>query len=665
MEIRKRKVLRVVAMYSVAAWLVLQFAEVTFEPFGVPAWGMRALVMTAIAGVPIAFLVAWVVDLRPEGLIFDLPLWTAGGTRSRPPRKSDLVYLALLVASLVGGAYLAVDLLRESVSEPESLPQPEQALTVAAANTIAVLAFDNFDGDEQSDYFAAGLAEEILNLLAGLPRLRVAARTSSFRFRGQSLDIREVAKRLAVRYVLEGSVRRAGETMRVSAQLVDGAVGFNDWSEVYDRKLEDVFQVQEEIAAAVVNELSIALSIDAGEIKADRPTDDVSAYVFYLEGRGRLRASIDADVTRTAASLFQTALEMDPGFARAYSGLCEAHLRLYGIASAVEDFEVAKSACETASELDPGVNSEVALALGKLFRYRGMLEAAERKLTESLALDPKDVDAYIELGEVRAQQKRPEEAEALFTRALEVKRNYWHAHAALGTFYYRSGRYPEAAKEFQIAVRLAPDVAAAFAGLGAAYSMLGDKRKSREAYDQSLELKPSRQAFTNMGLRYYYDGQFQDAVDMQQRALEYASDDHRVWGRLAESYRFIPGAEADAERSYEAALQFAEAVLEVNAEDWETLGLLGLYSAHLGRFAEARQHVDRAVALSDRAPTTLYFMALIRYETEDNAGALAVLEELLEMDPGYIPIVRGDPDLAGLLRSSGAQALRARLLEPQ
>ncbi|MEM1232399.1 MAG: tetratricopeptide repeat protein, partial [Pseudomonadota bacterium] len=643
-----------------AAWLILQFAEVTFEPFGIPDWSMRALVIAAIAGVPVTFALAWVIDVRPEGLIFDLPLWTAGGARARPPKRSDWVYAALLAGSLTWGAFLAADLLLDDLVQVDSTPLSETGVdrsrAQAPANSIAVLAFENFDGRSESDYFAAGLAEEILNLLAARPELRVAARTSSFRFQGERLDIREVAALLGVRHVLEGSVRRSGDRIRVTAQLIDGNRGYHDWSKTYDRELADIFALQDELAAAVVNELSLALAIEPGE-PAQRPTGNVEAYVFYLEGRGRLRASLDADVNRAAATLFRNALAIDPGFARAWSGLCQAQLQLYSIGRNGDDFTAAKDACERAAELDGAQAAEVALALGKLYRYRGQLDTAEQYLERAMAAEPSEPDAYIEMGEIRDRQQQQEDAERFFRRAVDLKRNYWAAHSALGMFYFRGGRYQDSADAFEVATRLAPDVASAFAGKGAAYALLGERSLSRAAYDASLALKPSRQAYTNMGLRYYYDGLFVDAADMQRRALEYAPEDHRVWGRLAESLRFVDGADQEADDAYATAARHAQAMLKVNDQDWETTGLLGIYLVHLGRLAEAQTLVERAVALSDRAPAALYFQALVLQQSEDSDGTLRALEAAIAADPGYRDIVAEDPDLAELATTARFRAL--------
>lgn len=639
--------LRAVTIYAVTAWVVLQVVEVIHEPLNMPAWSMRALVVAAIAGFPISFFLAWIIDFRSNGLIFDFPLWVGEEHDPRPEKKSDVVYVALLALLLAGGVTGVVVLFLESVDET-----PPEIVTSGAAprGSIAVLAFESFDGLEDSDYFGAGLAEEILNLLAGIPEMSVAARTSSFRFRGASIDIREVASLLAVRNVLEGSVRRDGNRVRVTAQLINGEAGYHVWSETYDRKLDDIFAIQEEIATAVVNELKIALSVDSIQQLGAQPTEDVDAYIYYLQGRARLQSSIDADVTETAVQLFQDAIELDPGFARAYAGICEARLRLYEITRSTDVFEMAKNDCESANELDPGLAAEIRLALGKLYLHRGSdwYAQAEEQLNDAVAIAPDSSDAYIELGELRVAQNRNDDAEAYFQRAVDVKRSYWRAHEALASFLYRSERYAESAAVYEVVTKLAPDVTSVFGGKGAAYWMLGDMEQARIAYDRSLELKPSRQGYTNMGLRYYYDGQYASAVEMQLQALEFAPDDHRVWGRLAESYRFTDGGDAGARAAYEKAAEFAEANLRVNDSEWVTMGLLGLYYAHLDRRDESTLLVDRAVDMSRRDPEALYYQALARHRLGDIDGALDALESAVAADERYRQFIATDPDLKSL-----------------
>ena len=653
---------RVVAVYTISAWVVLQVAEVTFEPLGLPMWMMRSLILVAIIGLPVSALLAWIFDFGSKGVALDLPLWAGDAETPGPRKKTDLLYTGLLVLLIVAVTYSAIVLLPEppetTSARNSDVPAGDTAVQdlaqsqppVAPPNSIAVLAFKNFDGQQDSDYFASGLGEEILNLLAGMKELSVAARTSSFRFRDDDRDIRELAELLTVRYVLEGSVRQNLDRIRVTAQLIDGSNGYHMWSEVYDRPLTDIFAVQQEIAAVVVNELQIALSVDSEEKLQQKPTENIDAYIYYLQGQDRLNSSYDADVMITAIGLFEQAIDIDPTFSRAHSGICKAYLRLYEIRNDISSFEEAQAACEEASRLDGGLNSETFVALGKLYRYRGedWYGQADDMLARAIAIAPGNVDAYIELGELRVAQKRADEAEALFHRGVDLKRNYWKAHEALASFYYGNEQYQKAVESYEVVTSLAPDVASGFAGKGAAYAMLGRMDKASLAYERSLDLKPSRQAFTNIGLSYYYAGSFEDAARMQQQALEYAPDDHRVWGRLAESYRFVPGREAESRSAYERAAELAGDNLQINDSDWRTRGLFATYLSQVDRVAEALQQAQRATLESQQSPEALYYLALVMLKAGDENGALDALELAVASNPQYRQFIASDPDLSVL-----------------
>jgi TolB-like protein/tetratricopeptide (TPR) repeat protein len=611
------------------------------------------LVIAAIIGFPVSFLLAWVIGSGEKGLALDLPLWGSAEEQPAARNPADLWYTGLMILLVIGVSYSAVVLLSaedvdSSTISSEATPAPGRL--VASRNSIAVLPFRNFDGGEETDFFALGLGEEILNLLASMRELDVAARTSSFQFRNESIDVRDIAQRLAVSYLLEGSARRSEERIRVHVQLIDGSNGFQVFGRAYDRPLTDIFSIQQEIAAAVANELQIALSVDSERELQRTPTEDLDAYIFYLHGRERLGSSTDSDVMMTAIQLFRQAIELDPEFSRAWSGMCEAYLRLYEVGNDTEDFEQAREACERAIELDEGRNSEPFLAMGTLYRFRGegWSESAEQMLQQAVAIAPNSPDAYIELGELRQVEKRHDEAEAYFLRAVDLKRNYWKAHAGLAGFYYSTERYQQAVDAYQTAMRLAPDVASTHAGLGAAYTMLGDSERARAAYDRSLELKPSRLAYTNIGLSYYYVGKFEDAARMQRKALDFAPDDHRVWGRLAESLRFIESGEAEALEAYERAAELAEQNLIINDSDWRTRGLLAIYLVHSGRTEQALEQAERALETSRGSPEALYYLALVALEANDIERSLQALENAVAGDPQYRPLIESDPDLAAL-----------------
>ncbi|NND44502.1 MAG: hypothetical protein HKN58_04200, partial [Xanthomonadales bacterium] len=351
-EVRQREVLRVVAVYAVVAWVILQVAGVVIAPLGIPEWVMRALIIAAIVGFPIVFFLAWVIRIEAEGLFFDLPLWR-GISGERVVHKNDSVVVGALAALLVIAAYSIGVRVFDNIPDQDSPPGATQEF-LGAPNSIAVLSFEPFSDSGADRYFSAGLAEEILNRLASLKELDVAARSSSFQFRGQQYDARDVARKLVVRNLLDGSVRRHGDRIRVSVQLVDGANGFNLWNETFDRDLQDIFAVQEDIATGVVAELKIALSLDSERELHRKPTDSLAAYDAYLRAIEQLRSPADQEVMRAAVAYFAEALQFDPAFARAHAGLCEAHLSLYEMNRDSDDFDAANAACDMAAELDPG-----------------------------------------------------------------------------------------------------------------------------------------------------------------------------------------------------------------------------------------------------------------------------------------------------------------------
>lgn len=657
-ELRRREVISVVVTYAVVGWLILQIAELTFEPLGVPDWGIRLLIILTIAGFPAVFFLAWLIDLKTEGIMFDLPLWPTPQQIDQPPTKSaQLVAIVMSMAVLAGTIALTV-YLHQTLPKPESKEEAQAPLLdVPMANSIAVLAFENFDGDTQTDYFAAGLAEEILNFLARARELNVAARTSSFRFKGEQIDIREVAKLLNVKHVLEGSVRREGNRIRVNAKLIDGEQGFQSWSAYYERDLEGIFALQQELAAAVVNELSIVLSVDSVNQLNDTPSENIDAYIYYLEGRERLRSSRDSDVLQTAKQLFSQAINIDPNYARAYAGLCEVNLGLYEDSNSINDFENAELACEKAISLNVNLTSEVKVALGRLYRFRGWYEQSIDQIKQAIDRLPTSPDAFIELGESYLAQGDTQAAKNALLRAVDLKRNYWKAHEALANYYYVTEQYVLSAQTYEVVTKLAPDLAIGFGGKGAAYWMSGDIEQALTSYESSLALKPSRQALTNLGSSYYYAGQFQKAIEMQQRAIDLAPDDHRVWGRLAESYRHAGNNDERALAAYQKATELATANLAINEEDWLTKARLGLYKAFSQQVDDGIDLLEAAIKQSGRNPEVLYYFALVELVDGNSEGAIDLLEETVLSDSSYRQFIALDPDVKALQGNPRFQAL--------
>ncbi|MDH4013296.1 MAG: tetratricopeptide repeat protein [Chromatiales bacterium] len=402
-ELKRRNVFRMAALYLVAGWVLLQVADVLAGVLGLPDWTLRLVAFLLLLGFPLALIFSWVYELTPEGLKRDHEVDRIQSITAQTGRKLNVVIVGLLAAAVT---LLALD---RFVDKPANAPVTQQdaaaipgelAATVAAtdaagiaAKSIAVLPFVNMSADPDNAYFSDGLSEELLNFLAKVDGLKVAARTSSFQFRGGDADIAEIGARLKVATVLEGSVRKAGDDVRITAQLIEVDSGYHLWSETYDRNLDNIFAVQEEIARAIVDALKLPLlGKDAAPLKVTATTN-VEAYDLYLLGRHHAREP-SAESLQTAVDYYERAIAVDPGYALAHSGLADAYMFLsdYGDMPIDEASRLAEEAARRAMELDPGA-AEPYASMGLILDYRQRAEAAMAYYDRALAINPNYVNA--------------------------------------------------------------------------------------------------------------------------------------------------------------------------------------------------------------------------------------------------------------------------------
>lgn len=679
-ELRQRKVFRIAGVYIVSAWLIIQVAEATFEALRIPPWVYTGLILVLISGFPIAVVLAWIYEITPSGIVRD-----GNGGGPRPSRVFDLILISAVVGIFGFGSYQLLQYVRErgaGVDAPGDVAaeaQPE-----APPNSIGVLPFENMSDERSNAYFGDGLAEEVLHLLAKLKELKVASRTSSFYFRDKDLDLPAIARQLGVRYVLEGSVRRQQNRVRVTAQLIDAGSGYHLWSDVYDRELADIFEIQTEISREVVDALEIVLSQESGQYLSRRGSDSVEAIDAYLQARESLRrpptvsastgagdvytrdldlgAGAGEDETRPlreAEAEFLRALEFDADFAEAHAGLCETYLRLYELRRDTRYFDRAEHACRRSLALESSAG-EVRVALGELYRYSGDYPKAETEFRAALERNPENVEAYVGLGAVYRAAGRAAEAERMYWRAIELQPGFWRNHQAMGNFLFESGRVQEAMPFYRRVTELTPDNARAWSNLGVGYIMGGDFTGAAEAWERSLELQPTSVAYSNTGSSYFYLGRFADAAEMYRRAVELTPDDHRLWGNLGDALEQLPDREEDSGSAYRRAIEAAGATLEINPADVDTLVALGRYHAKLGERERAEAYIARAMAEEPSDMYAFYDVAVARASLGDGDAALDAITRAVEL--GYPRVlVKSD---AGLSILSGDERFR-RLVESE
>jgi TolB-like protein len=411
-RLRERGVIRVAASYAVIAWLLLQIADVTFEPLGVPRWVMVSLIVAAVLGFPVAVGLAWFYEAGDEGITRD----TAAEGVSRPVTRGLRRYADILIIGVLLSA-VAVLLVRQSNLGGAGTANP----------AVAVLPFQNLSTAAQGEVLALGIAESVLHQLANLQKLEVISRTSSFAFGNQQQDAREIGKQLGARFLLEGSVQSDGSRMRVTTQLIDTKTGADVWSMRFDRAPGDIFEVQDEIALQVTRALELSLDAKERDRLTGQGTENLDAYLAFLQGRS-LQANDRIVDTRDAIGHFERAIRVDPEFAHAYVNLAAAKLL-------VAEYEVTDDRAE---------------------RFEIALRESRELVERALALDPENGDAYLQRANLTTFDDLSA-AEADFRKGLDLSPNSAEGYAGLATVLYADpARREEALQMLERARRIDP-----------------------------------------------------------------------------------------------------------------------------------------------------------------------------------------------------------------
>lgn len=653
-DLRKRKVLQTVVGYPVLAWLIVQVVDVSWQyllqPLGAPAWLVPSFVVLLALGYPIATFLSWAVDLTPAETHLT-------NSRENTPQFWGLAIvgiatIAITVAALFTyfNAYEAPEPARAAVGEVEvgSAPIPK---------SIAVLRFLNMSGDPDIGYLGDGLTEELIHELTNLNSIKVAARTSIWPLSISELPVTEIANRLSVEKVLEGSIRSDGGQIRVTAQLIDEK-GFHLWSETYDRELADVLGIQKDIATQIVGELSVLLTDTAVARLESRPTDNTSAYDLYLQGRQLLRQPVEPDSLAGAKSLFEDAIELDSRFSLAYAGLCETHLANYLLTRSTDYFGAAERACHRALTLDGGL-AEIYTALGNLYRHSGQYIKAEQEYQTALGINPMLEEANFGLGRAYQGQGRLAEAEETLRRSIEMEPGYWGTYLGLGNFLNRQGRYAESVPFYETVTQLEPEYAGGFINLGSSLHWLGRWDEAETAWRKSLMLETDSLGFQNMGTLYYYQHRFAEAVEMQEQAVEAAPSDHRAWGKLAAAQRYVDGYEDISRDSYDRAIELANEQLAVNPDEPEDLYYLSVYRTNTGDLAGAQVAIERALFLAPESPSAHYFAAILQLKSGNDEKAVSELAKAARLGYSYM-LLEADPEFAALQENSVFRAMLSK-----
>jgi adenylate cyclase len=520
-ELKRRKVVRVAVVYAATAFVILQAADIMLPSLGVPGWALSLIVVLLILGFPIALVLGWALELTPDGVRVTRPESTpsTGPPPSLLSRRAVLVS-ALLVALGIGlgtGFLLAPGGAPRGVAAgggPDDLPAPQASL--------AVLPFSDMSELGDQEYLAQGLAEELLSGLAGIPGLRVAARTSSFALGNAGLPVDEVARRLGVSHVLEGSVRRSGDRLRITAQLVDAETGYRLWSEIFEREAGEVFRIQEEIARAVVDELRVRLGGEGALVATAARVTTPDTYDLYLRGRFLWRTGTRAALEEARLLLDET-VARDPDFAPGWAGLADVYNRManWGYRRPVEVLPSAFAAATRAVELD-SLNGAARGTLGHTHRWwtRDRV-AAGRELRRALELQPDNAEVREWYGWFLLDEGRTGEAVEQLRTAVALD-PYSTSTAFLGHMLLIDGKFEEGLEQFALA-RLIPGPQGV-TGFAEALFLNGRVDEAIRVLEAEAEGADRTTPLSSLGYMYGRAGRTEDARRVLVALRERASD---------------------------------------------------------------------------------------------------------------------------------------------
>jgi len=486
-------VLRVAAAYVVVAWLAIQVVETIFPAFGFTDAAIRITTIVFGIGLIPTTIFAWAFELTPEGLKKETEVDRSGSITPHIGKKLDRVIMLVLAVAL---GYFAFDkFVLEPQREAEQLSDLEEQKTTEVAQarqqgrtealvesygekSIAVLPFVNMSSDIEQEYFSDGISEELLNLLARIPELRVISRTSAFSYKGKDIKLAQVAEELNVAHILEGSVRKAGNKLRITAQLIEARSDTHLWSETYDRQLDDIFAIQDEIAATVVAQLKITLLGAAPTIKETAP----EAYALFLQGRNLSRQFNQASLEQ-AVVLLQQALEIDPDYAAAWNQLSSVYRGLQRVAVLPVDEGrlLQREVVNKALEIDPEYAPAHAALSFFADAWDNDLPAAARYMQRALILEPANTEIVHRAAALMNSLGRLDEAIALgeFVAARDPVNSL--GHLSLAGSYRDAGRLDEAVVSYSTLLSLSPDASFAHYNIGTAHLLKGEPQAALEA----------------------------------------------------------------------------------------------------------------------------------------------------------------------------------------
>ena len=506
-ELKRRNVYKVAVAYVVVAWLLIQAASIFLPAFDAPSWVMKFLIVIVVFGCPVVLVLSWAFELTSEGIRLESEVAPNQSITRRTGRK--IIGITIVLAVLAAGLMLF-----QIMRSPPSAVATKIAAPVAEPienKSIAVLPFENLSHDPENAYFSEGIQEEILTRLAKIGDFKVVSRTSTGKYKSSPENLREIARQLGVAHILEGSVQKTTDQVRVNVQLINALNDAHLWAETYDRKLTDIFAVESEIAKAVAENLQAKLNGRAEKVLAARPTENPQAHELYLKGRYFWNKRTTQNLEK-AIGFFQQAIDLDPNYALAYAGLGDAHsiVPIYAGTPPKDDVPKALAAARKAVEIDDSL-AEAHTSLANALVMNLPLATAEPEFRRAIELNPNYATAHQWFGECLFGEGRYPEALAELERAHELDPLSLIINASYGMALAGAGRTAEAIDQLHKAIDLEPNLIAAHSMLGQTFEAEGRLSEAIAEYDKVRELTPTPASYAVLAFAHAKAGRSAEA----------------------------------------------------------------------------------------------------------------------------------------------------------
>jgi len=656
-ELRRRNVYRVGAMYAVAGWLLVQIATQVLPIFEVSALALRLIVLVILAGFPVALALSWIYEVTPQGIKRTEEVAPHESITHRTGRRLDFVIIAVLGVAVI---FLVV--------QHYWMPQKTSAVPVTD-KSVAVLPFENLSDDKANGYFADGIQDEILTRLAKVGALKVISRTSTAHYASNPTNLPEIARQLGVANILEGSVQKAGDAVHINVQLIKAATDDHLWAEVYNRKLDDIFGVEGEVAGAIADALNAKLSGAEAAALAKKPTDNAAAYEAFLRGRALNLAGAGYANSRQAAAAYAEAVRQDPQFAAAWAQLAivTGYMYFNNVDTDKYSAQSIKLAADNALRLQPQLDEAQLAQASYLYRVQHDFAGAEKVAAALVQQSPNNNRALQILGLVERRQGKWESSIAHMQQAAILDpRNAGLLTSIGGETFTNLRRFDEAHRWLDRALEIAPSDTLA---LGYKVSAFQSEGRIEEAGHMLAQLPPTA---IDAGIALYrgfqrmYERRYPQAIGELQSVLAQPEDALNGLGPQLSLQLGI--AQHAAGQTAPAQVTFEQLIARIapqaeQVDDSQMPVVLGVAYAFAGKPEAALKQARRAVELygSDalQRPTAEQALAQVQTLAGDHAAAIATLESslkvpggltaaLLRLDPAWDPL-RGEPRFQALL----------------